>query len=1035
MHRVSRFNTVLRSICTIAIVAALAQAAAAQSVQSTLNFTGTAAGDAGPASVAITNSTSNFADVQFTLYNSDGTLASAPLNPVSYRVAPKAQISKKPDEIFGAHRTGWVQATSLTPGLEGFYFVGDFKNTLDGAEAPAVPALTQVIPLLANGNILITNPGGQAVSVAAIFYDEKGAQSSTPQSTVPSHGQILLPMRPGSAARLIATSPVIASATTERSGSIMMVNGQDDRLLGTRIIPHFVSGNGTDTTVVLTNPTPTGINVTVRVYNADSPSALQASVSFPIAGFQTISRNWADLYGRTPTPIINNGWVRIDPQGPVALDGMAIVDSSAGLTAVPMQSAPLDRILFSRTQDDQDLFSQLEFVTGDSLANVTVTLMRADGATLGQVARTVAANSKILGNVRDWIPTAATLRGSFIVVRSSAPVYGVEIINASTARLLATVTPQPLAASFVPTGLSAKISGVSDTTGAPTGTVQPGMKLRVSVVNAGDNLSFVFGGQSANATISPIGAWFDVEVPQIDPGYVTLRVRAEGAETDSWPLRVADTEGALTETLRGRAFYQKVAVTDAGLDLTQTVMVPIRNARVEVFDKSLNVVVSVSETDGSGQFTIAAPNQSDLVVRVFSRLRGLDLRVADNTNGNALYNIASEVDAQQQQSDVMLVDVNSTPQRVSGAFNILEAIQRGNDLIAKADPRIVPPSFTMFWSVRNTNKSGNPANGLVGGTFFNLSTGTAFILGDRATDSDEFDDSVLLHEYAHVLAVRFSRDDSPGGSHSLGDYLDPRVAWSEAWANFFSSAARNNPVYRDSYGPNGVNVLRYFLEDNDPSGNHPGIWSEASIQSLLWDLFDDASDDGDSSQFDFSLIWSAFADLRNDHFVYLPYFLDHFIERNPESADIVRVMAQLRSIQFLPGMRPSVSNPFPRLLTVGQTVTGEVDSLTTKRTNLMSSSHFYSFTTSGGATGIRLDIAGFGPGNSANANDLDLYLLDLNGRIIAKSNTSDPRGELIKGITLAAGAFVVEVRSYYTNASTGAVVYNSGQYNLIVNVQ
>lgn len=1035
MYRVSRFNTVLRSICTIAFVAALAQAAAAQSVQSALNFTGTAAGDAGPSSIAITNPTSNFADVQFTLYNSDGTLAPAPVNPVSYRVGPKAQISKKPDEIFGAHRAGWIQATSLTPGLEGFYFVGDFKNTLEGAEAASASGLTQVVPLLANGNILITNPGGQSASVSIIFVDDKGAQSSVPQATVPSHGQVLVPMRPGSAARLIATSPVIATAITERSGSIMLLNAQDDRLLGTRIIPHFVSGNGTDTTIVLTNPTPTGVTVAVRVYSADSPAAPQASVTLQIPGLQTISKNWADLYGRTPTPIINNGWVRIDPQGPVALDGMAIVDSSAGLTAVPMQSAPLDRILFSRTQDDQDLFSQLEFVSGDSLANLTVTLMRADGATLGQITRTVAANSKISGNVRDWIPTAATLRGSFIVVRSSAPIYGVEVINASTARLLATVTPQPVPTSFVPAGLSAKIIGVFDTTGAPAGTVQTGMKLRVSVVNAGDNLSFVFGGQSANATISPIGAQFDVEVPQIDPGYVTLRVRADGVETDSWPLRVADAEGTLTETMHGRAFYQKVAVTDSGLDLTQTVMVPIRNARVEVFDRSLNVVVSVSETDGSGQFTIAAPNQSDLVVRVLSRLRSLALLVADNTNGNAPYSISADVDAQQQ-ADVMLLDTNSTPQRVSGSFNILEAIQRGNDLIAKADPRIVPPSFTMFWSVRNTNRSGNPANGLVGGTFFNLSTGTAYILGDRAVDSDEFDDSVLLHEYAHVLAVRFSRDDSPGGSHSLGDYLDPRVAWSEAWANFFSSAARNNPVYRDSYGPNGVNVLRYYLEDNDPSGNHPGIWSEASIQSLLWDLFDDAADDGDSSQFDFSLIWSAFADLRNDHFVYLPYFLDHFIERNPESADIVRVMAQLRSIQFFPGMRPSVANPFPRLLTVGQAATGnEVDSLTTKRTNLMNSSHFYSFTTSGGATGIRLDIVGTGPGNNPNANDLDLYLLDLNGRIIAKSNTSDPRGELIKGITLGAGTYVVEVRSYYTNASSGAIVYNSGQYNLIVNVQ
>src|SRR5206468_12451246 len=134
-----------------------------------------------------------------------------------------------------------------------------------------------------------------------------------------------------------------------------------------------------------------------------------------------------------------------------------------------------------------------------------------------------------------------------------------------------------------------------------------------------------------------------------------------------------------------------------------------------------------------------------------------------------------------------------------------------------ADPRFSALPFTIFWSEKNQNKiGGSRSDGFIGTTFFSLTSSTAYVLGDRNTDSDEFDDSVLLHEYAHMLAAKFSRDDSPGGVHSTGDVLDPRVAWSEGFANFFSSAARNNPVYRDSYGPNGINVLRYYLEDNAP---------------------------------------------------------------------------------------------------------------------------------------------------------------------------------------------------------------------------
>src|SRR6185295_4905850 len=100
-------------------------------------------------------------------------------------------------------------------------------------------------------------------------------------------------------------------------------------------------------------------------------------------------------------------------------------------------------------------------------------------------------------------------------------------------------------------------------------------------------------------------------------------------------------------------------------------------------------------------------------------------------------------------------------------------------LVGLADPLWAPPDVTIFWSPRNTNRPGSPRDGLVGTTRFNAASNTAYVLGDRATDSDEFDDAVILHEYAHMLAARFSWDDSPGGVHSVGDVEDPRLAGSE----------------------------------------------------------------------------------------------------------------------------------------------------------------------------------------------------------------------------------------------------------------
>ena len=107
----------------------------------------------------------------------------------------------------------------------------------------------------------------------------------------------------------------------------------------------------------------------------------------------------------------------------------------------------------------------------------------------------------------------------------------------------------------------------------------------------------------------------------------------------------------------------------------------------------------------------------------------------------------------------------------------------------------------------------------------------------------------------------------------------PRIAWSEGWAHFFSAAARGNSIYRDSKGLN--NVLRMDLEDNVPVGDHPGYSSEASVGGLLWDLFDENADRDDMGQFPFASIWAAFTDLGKDRNVYLPFFLEHFLQKNP----------------------------------------------------------------------------------------------------------------------------------------------------------
>jgi hypothetical protein len=521
-------------------------------------------------------------------------------------------------------------------------------------------------------------------------------------------------------------------------------------------------------------------------------------------------------------------------------------------------------------------------------------------------------------------------------------------------------------------------------------------------------------------------------LPALDPGFVTLKSTSNGIDSPPVLLHVWDNGATQTQTVSGTALYQKFDVTDSGLDLNHAVMFPIRNARVEVVDPSSQAVVSVSETDDRGQFKLAVPPIQNLTVRVLSRIRSFALQVADNTNQGFLYTaLATGVDGSSSSSGLLLVDTS----RISGAFNILEVVQRANETVKSADPTLPPIPVTIYWSTKNTNRSGNPALGLIGTSEFNVSNGTAYILGDRNVDSDEYDDAVIAHEYAHMLAAKYSRDDSPGGPHSLGDMLDPRVSWSEGWANFFSSVVRSDPFWRDSMGPNGSQVLKYDLGDSTAAGDpHPGYWSEASVDTLLWALYKGL--DAHNVQYPFPAIWAAFAALKNDRFVYVPYFLDNFISNNPAAtADVVGV-AQSRSIFYQPGAVPSVTNPFPMPVNVGLMIGPDtIDSLTTKRTDLIMSSHFYTFTTTGGATTIRMDITNPGPGNNAAANDLDIFLYNANGQVIDKSDSGGNGQPERMADRLGAGAYVVEVRSYYTNGETGALVFNSGEYTLSISVQ
>src|SRR5262245_34989757 len=158
--------------------------------QSTLNFArGFIPSELSSTGFAIVNPGSSNAQVTYQLYGLNGQL----LGTSSQTILARGQVAKLGlgvNELFQqAAISGWVQATSATPGLQGFWLGGDFLTFADGADAAA--AATDIIfPVVtAVTEINVVNPGTSAIDVTLRLLSSDGVEiGSLPARSLAGHG-------------------------------------------------------------------------------------------------------------------------------------------------------------------------------------------------------------------------------------------------------------------------------------------------------------------------------------------------------------------------------------------------------------------------------------------------------------------------------------------------------------------------------------------------------------------------------------------------------------------------------------------------------------------------------------------------------------------------------------------------------------------------------------------------------------------------------------------------------------------------------
>ncbi|HKS58852.1 MAG TPA: hypothetical protein VJS12_26410 [Steroidobacteraceae bacterium] len=327
-------------------------------------------------------------------------------------------------------------------------------------------------------------------------------------------------------------------------------------------------------------------------------------------------------------------------------------------------------------------------------------------------------------------------------------------------------------------------------------------------------------------------------------------------------------------TISGRITFDRIPFSVTlgdGLNPAATAESPAREVTVQAIDAANSSVLGTATTDANGNYSVTVPSNRNLFIRARAEMIKTgtaptwNFSVRNNTNSDALYaldgNTASSGTANSTRNlraPSGFGTTSYTGERAAAPFAILDTVFRAKELVLTATPATAFPALSLFWSEENRPTAGRfcPDDGDIGTSSYIVFTGGEqddctppgtntdgiYILGDfTAGDTDEFDEPVIAHEFGHYVEDRFGRSDSIGGEHGgSASLLDLRVAFGEGWGNAFSSMVRNDPIYRDS--SQGISADFQIDMETDDTQNE-GWYSEASVEEILWDLFDPANDD------------------------------------------------------------------------------------------------------------------------------------------------------------------------------------------------
>lgn len=317
---------------------------------------------------------------------------------------------------------------------------------------------------------------------------------------------------------------------------------------------------------------------------------------------------------------------------------------------------------------------------------------------------------------------------------------------------------------------------------------------------------------------------------------------------------------AATVTVNGSLGY-----TDREFDLNGFTgpepRVPARFCRLEVVN-STDTVLNSTESDGNGVFGFSFSAAVGTVVRL--RMVALsdsrDIEIQDSSTANPIWGVTVYGPVTVSSAGIWTLSLTAPiindptgGGRVGNPFNLLDETIKSLHLLAQLLPLGDPPTIGSTIEVRWPRTGSNSGGSYYGG----------FIqMGNDACDAD----TILHHEFGHLITDNYGSDDSPGGQHFFcGVGQNPRLSWSEGWATFWGCSVRKvsgsaDPgIYVDTTGLPATNSLSfsYRIEDCTDAAGDPrcpvaqaGNDCEMAVTFSLWDLVDEIGDNPNNPSVD-----------------------------------------------------------------------------------------------------------------------------------------------------------------------------------------